>query len=217
MIYPHFDLENECWQKGYKRVAGIDEAGRGPLAGPVVAAAVLVEPSQMESIKGQKEHKLVRDSKTLSAKQRERAFDFITSNFSFGIGWSSEITIDRINILQATYLAMKKALSDARSKLKEEPDFILIDGRAPLPNISIKQKYVVRGDSIVFSIAAASVLAKVSRDRQMLRYHAEFPDYGFDRHKGYGTKAHFEMLKEFGPCKIHRKSFNLGLRTNHSR
>jgi len=217
MIHPHLEKEKFHWGQGRKFVAGIDEAGRGPLAGPVVAGAVVVRPNLIEDIQDLPEFKLIRDSKTLSGKQRERAYEFIVQNFEWGIGVSDEKTIDRINILQAAFLSMKKAISDLKTKIKAEPDIVLVDGRSPIPNISIRQESIVGGDKFVFSISAASIIAKVTRDRMMLNFHEKYLVYGFAQHKGYGTKKHFEMIKKHGLCEIHRKSFaksKLGL-TNH--
>jgi ribonuclease HII len=207
MILPTFDYENKYWSKGVKIVVGIDEAGRGPLAGPVVAGAVIVRPELPENIKKAPEYKLVRDSKTLSSAQRERAYDFIVQNFEWGVGAYDEKSIDRVNILQASYLAMKKAISDLKRKIGSDIEMLLVDGRSPIPNISTKQENIIGGDKFVFSISAASIVAKVTRDRMMLELHEKFPDYGFSKHKGYGTKMHFEMIARHGPCDAHRKSF----------
>lgn len=207
MIYPHLEKEKYHWDNGAKFVAGIDEAGRGPLAGPVVAGAVVVFPHIIENVKSRPEYKLIRDSKTLSAGQRERAYDFIVQNFEWGAGWSAEKTIDRINILEASFLAMKKALSDLKRKIEINPEILLVDGRSPIPNISIRQENTVNGDKHIFSIAAASVIAKVTRDRMMLALHKKYPQYGFAKHKGYGTRLHFKMIDKYGLSDIHRKSF----------
>lgn len=209
MIYPHLEKEKFYWNQGLHMIAGIDEAGRGPLAGPVVAGAVIVSAEKMDGILQHPEAKLIRDSKTLSQKQREKAFDFVIGNFLCGVGWCDHETIDRVNILQATFLAMKKALSDLKSKTREDTQMILVDGRSPLPNISIRQESVINGDCHIFSISAASIIAKVTRDRMMMKMHEKFPQYGFDHHKGYGTKLHFEMIAEHGLCEIHRKSFKI--------
>jgi ribonuclease HII len=209
MIFPSLDYEIKYWSEGLKFVAGIDEAGRGPLAGPVVAAAAVIFPENFEKMRKMKELKLIRDSKTLSQKQREEAYDFIINYFSYGVGWSSHETIDRVNILQASFLAMKKALSDVRAKIGNNVEIVLLDGKYPIPNMSLRQKAVVSGDKNVFSISAASVIAKVTRDRMMIDYDKKFPEYGFTKHKGYGTKLHFEMIKKFGPSEVHRKSFRL--------
>ncbi|MFA6285371.1 MAG: ribonuclease HII [Parcubacteria group bacterium] len=207
MIYPHLEKEKYHWDQGKKLVVGIDEAGRGPLAGPVVAGAVVVFPEITENLKNSPEFKLVRDSKMLSARQREKAYEFIIQNFQWGVGLSDEKTIDRVNILQASFLAMKKAISELKSKTKSNPEIILIDGCSPIPNISISQESIVSGDKFIFSISAASIVAKVTRDRIMLEYHEKYPQYDFAKHKGYGTKLHFEMIEKHGLSDIHRKSF----------
>lgn len=209
MIFPTLDLEEKYWDEGFQLVAGIDEAGRGPLAGPVVAGAVVVPPRIIDGIKGAPEWKLIRDSKTLSARQREKAYGFITGNFHWGVGMSDEKTIDRINILQAAFLAMKKALSDVRKRINENAEMILLDGRGLIPNISTRQENIIGGDKLVFSISAASIVAKVTRDRMMLSWHEKFPQYGFAKHKGYGTKLHFEMIEKYGLSEIHRRSFKI--------
>lgn len=209
MIYPHLEKEKYYWNQGLYRIAGIDEAGRGPLAGPVVAGAVIARPDLIESLKKAPEYKLIRDSKTVSSKQREQAYSFITRHFEWGMGWCDHSTVDRINVLQASFLAMKKALSDLKRKARKDTDAILVDGRSPLPNISIRQENIIAGDRHIFSISAASIIAKVTRDRMMLNWHEKFPEYGFARHKGYGTKFHFEMIERHGLCEIHRKSFKI--------
>lgn len=198
-----YNLEEEqnIFSQGVNTIGAIDEAGRGPLAGPVVAACVLIKSDALPHIS--EELKIINDSKKLSEKKREKAFYIIKNNFDFGIGMCDHNTIDRINILQAAFLAMKKAVSD----LKQKPDFVILDGKFPMPNFSIKQKPIINGDNLVFSIAAASILAKVTRDRIMLKMHEIYPDYEFNKHKGYGTKLHMERLREFGPSSIHRKSF----------
>ncbi len=212
MIFPTFDYEKKYWKQGMRIIVGIDEAGRGPLAGPVLAGAVLIFPEIIEEIVKNPIFRLVRDSKTLSFRQREQAYHLITTSFPFGIGWSSAETIDRVNILQASFLAMKKAVFDLKRKIKEDIDLLLIDGQQPIPNISIKQENIANGDKFVFSIAAASIVAKFTRDRIMMEFHEKFPQYDFARHKGYGTRLHFEMIEKHGPCEVHRKSFNLNLR-----
>jgi len=197
MKYPNFNEEKKLLKQGYKFVAGLDEAGRGPLAGPVVAGAVVVLDYKKINLKN------INDSKKLTEKQREEIYKIITnhSQIKWGVGIVSEKVIDKINILEASKLAMQKAVR------KLNPDFLLIDGNFKLNKMSILQKSVIKGDSKVFSIAAASIIAKVTRDRLMQKYHKKYPQYGFDCHKGYGTKAHFASLKKFGPCKIHRKTF----------
>lgn len=209
MQLPTLDREKKYWDEGVKIIVGLDEAGRGPLAGSVVAGAVFVRPNLIGNIKKAPEFRLIRDSKTLSARQREQAYEFIVKNFEWGVGSSDEKSIDRINILQATYLAMKKAITDLKRKTENDIEMLLIDGRSPIPNISMRQENVVGGDKFVFSISAASIIAKVTRDRMMMEIHEKFPEYGFAKHKGYGTKLHFEMIAKHGPCDVHRKSFRL--------
>jgi len=188
-------FEAKAAARGYQKICGLDEVGRGPLAGPVMAAAVILPRGCL--IPG------LRDSKKLTPLQRERFYDHITEvALSIGIGTVENETIDEINIYQATLLAMQQALK----VLKTKPDYLLIDALR-LPNIDIPQEGIIRGDNLSISIAAASVIAKVTRDRLMIRYHADFPEYQFHRHKGYGTREHFEKIKEYGPCPLHRKSF----------
>ena len=184
------------YNKGLRFVSGVDEAGRGPLAGPVVAAAVILsEETIIEE---------VNDSKKLTPKKREVLFDKIKSQaLSYGIGIVDNETIDKINILQATFLAMKKALT----QLKINPDIVLVDGNHKIPGLEIKQEAIISGDAKSQSIACASILAKVTRDNLMLQYAKQYPQYLFDKHKGYGTKAHIEAIKKFGACPIHRKTF----------
>lgn len=189
------DHEREAEQSGYRCVAGVDEAGRGPLAGPVVAAAVVL-PSEL-SMPG------LRDSKKLSPALRERWFVEIQENcLGMGIGIVDENTIDTINILQAALLAMKCAVE----QLSVSADFLLIDGNRGIES-AIGQKTIIGGDDASLSIAAASVMAKVTRDRLMVGYHAQYPQYEFSRHKGYGTQLHRDRIKQYGPCAIHRKTF----------
>jgi ribonuclease HII len=226
MIKSTFELENKFFADGYDFVIGIDEAGRGPLAGPVVAAATTVRSSQFPIPNSQsifndqiskdenfnKKLKLIRDSKTLSEKQRESLFDFIQENFYVGVGICDHNTIDRANIVEASFLAMKSAVSQLKSKIENKnfdnvKAIILLDGNRPIPNFSYEQHPVVGGDKIVKSISAASIIAKVTRDRIMKEMDEIYPEYGFLKHKGYGTAFHMEALKKFGPCKIHRKSF----------
>jgi len=194
-----FSYERNLQLAGYQLIAGIDEAGRGPLAGPVVAAAVIFSfteiPQDLERLA---------DSKKLSARRRELFSKIIMARAAaFGIGICDHQTIDRLNILQATFLAMKKALT----ALAAQPDIILVDGQLPLPNYSAPQKPIINGDNMIFSIAAASILAKVARDRIMKQMHERYPQYCFNQHKGYGTKLHLAMLRLYGPCEIHRQSF----------
>ncbi len=195
-----------------KRIVGIDEAGRGPLCGPVVAAAVVFRESE-EVLSKLPEWDFVRDSKKLSEKQRERAFDFVMEHGFVGIGIMTAETIDRVNILEATFLAMKSALSELKRmtsgelRIDEKNTKIFVDGNQLLPNISYEQKAIIDGDNLMKVIAAASIIAKVTRDRMMMEYDTKYPQYGFARHKGYGTKAHMIALRKWGPCPIHRLSF----------
>lgn len=192
-------------------IVGIDEAGRGPLAGPVVAAAATLKAQEfgMMNQVEEKDWGLVRDSKKLSEKRREKAFDFVLGHFDVGIGIVTAETIDRINILEATFLAMKESVSDLRKTLGGTGTeiLLLVDGNQKIPNISVAQETVVGGDALVRSIAAASIIAKVTRDRMMAEYDAAYPAYGFAGHKGYGTKEHMDALKRYGACPIHRMSF----------
>ena len=183
--------------EGYKQIAGIDEAGRGPLAGPVVAAAVIFPPDYRNAE--------IKDSKKLSARKREKLYEIIRSEaVAIGMGAADADIIDRVNILRATLQAMREAVLE----LSTPPDFLLIDGLHCIP-MQIPQKPLVKGDNRSVSIAAASIIAKVSRDRIMEMYHRQFPQYNFLQNKGYGTKEHCTALKQFGMCKIHRKSFHV--------
>jgi ribonuclease HII len=191
-IYRHDeDLRNN----GFQRIAGIDEAGRGPLAGPVVAAAVV--------LRGNTRIKGLRDSKKVPEKERESLFIEIQDTaLDIGIGIVNHEDIDRINILRASKLAMKLAIEN----LSELPDFLVIDA-VSLPAVPIKQLFPIKGESVSASVAAASIIAKVTRDRLMLEYHNQYPQYNFNKHKGYSTKEHMELIQLYGPCPIHRKSF----------
>lgn len=214
MKIPDFKLEKTLSERGYDVVVGIDEAGRGPLAGPVVASAVAfknLNSISNDSFINDVRWDLVRDSKKLSEKQREKAFAFVGENFYVGVGVCDNGTIDRINILEATYLAMKKAVSALIRNIEKEQKsmryIILVDGNKEIPNLSVEQEAVIGGDKIVKSIAAASIIAKVTRDRIMKEYDKKWPEYGFAKHKGYGTKVHMETLEKCGACDIHRQSF----------
>lgn len=188
--------ENEALSDGYEIICGVDEAGRGPLAGPVYAAAVILPKGHI--VEG------VNDSKKLSEKKRELLFDKIIDEcVCYSIGTASEKEIDEINILQATYLAMKRAVDG----LEIVPKLALIDGNRIPPLISTDARAIVKGDAKSASIACASILAKVSRDRYMLEMAKKYPEYQFEKHKGYGTKLHYEMIEKYGICEIHRKSF----------
>lgn len=189
------ETEHSLHEKGLKLIAGVDEAGRGPLAGPVFAAAVIMsEDKYIPDIK---------DSKKLSEKKREKVFDYIIENADYyAIASVDEQEIDEINILNATHKAMNAAVDS----LGVKPDYVLIDGNS-IKNMDLPHETVVKGDAKVACIAAASILAKVSRDRYIRELSDKYPEYGFDKHKGYGTAAHIDALKRLGPCPIHRKSF----------
>jgi len=190
-------FELRARRRGFDAIAGVDEAGRGPLAGPVVAAAVIL-PSDYTN--GE-----IRDSKKLTPRKRESLYTTIRNDaISIGLGVIEAPVIDRINILQATLSAMNMAVSD----LSPQPDYILIDGINTI-HTSITQETIIRGDSLSISVAAASIIAKVSRDRIMDRYHVLYPQYNFLKNKGYGTEEHREAVKEYGRCKIHRRSFKI--------
>jgi ribonuclease HII len=197
-----FRLEQKLFSSGYKLIAGIDEAGRGPLAGPVVAACVSIN----NRFRYTENYKFIKNSKKLSEQRREEQFNLIVTdkNFTIGIGITDHLTIDRINILQATYLSMKAAVKN----LKIKPEIVLVDGRDKIPHLKIEQRTIVRGDDSTFIIAAASIVAKVTRDRIMQQQHKIFPQYNFKKHKGYGTKEHLTILKLIGPSAIHRYSFS---------
>jgi len=209
MKYPNFKEEKKLRQCGYKRIAGLDEAGRGPLAGPVVAAAVALcnfqfSISNFQSIFNDPIFKKIKDSKKMSARAREEVYNVLIKhpNIEWGIGIISEKVIDKINILEATKLAMNKSIK----KLK--PDFLILDGNFNL-DVDLPQKSIIKGDQKIISISAASIIAKVTRDRIMKKYDKKYPQYQFDKHKGYCTELHVKMLKKFGACPIHRKSFNV--------
>ena len=193
---PDLSFEIARQSSGAACVAGIDEAGRGPLAGPVSAAAVILP-------KGFK-HDLLDDSKKLTEKRRELLYEELTSHddIMWSLSYAEVEEIEKINILKATHAAMGRAAMS----LAQLPDFCLIDG-LPVPNFPLPSEGIVKGDGKSLSIAAASIIAKVSRDRLMLEYAGQYPEYGFERHKGYGTKLHMEALREHGPCPIHRKTF----------
>lgn len=197
MMRPTLSEEMRCWRAGLRRVAGVDEAGRGPLAGPVVAAAVVLDPSEAASWWGD-----VRDSKLLSAGRRAQLAERIRAEADVGVGVVGHGTIDARGIVPATREAMRRALA----ALREAPHFVLVDGMA-LPGISTRQKGIVDGDALCVSIGAASIVAKVERDRIMCEFDSRFPGYGFARHKGYATAEHLAALAERGACPIHRLSF----------
>ncbi len=190
-----YRYEEELYDNGYEKVCGIDEAGRGPLAGPVVVAACIMPP--FLRIDG------INDSKQLTEKKREELYKIIVKEaLAYSVVFINEKEIDELNILNATKKGMLKALDE----LKVKPDYVLIDA-VKLDELKIESKAIIHGDALSASIAAASILAKVSRDHYMEAMDKKYPNYGFARHKGYGTKAHLEALEKYGPCKIHRKTF----------
>lgn len=191
-----FLRENQLRERGYRWIAGIDEAGRGPLAGPVTAAVVVL-PAQC-SLPG------LNDSKKLTEKQRERLYDQIVGQaLAYAVGWADAGEIDQQNILNATFLAMARAVAN----LGLRPDYLLIDGNLCRGFENFEKETIVGGDASCASIAAASILAKVSRDRLMRQYDVQYPQYGFARHKGYGTAQHRQAIVQYGPCPLHRRSF----------
>ncbi|MFH1509558.1 MAG: ribonuclease HII [Candidatus Nealsonbacteria bacterium] len=193
--------EGRIWKVGYKKVVGLDEAGRGCLAGPVVAAATMIRNQKIKI-----DFPKMADSKKMSPKGREDVFKLLTTNtnIKWGIGRVSEKVIDKINILEATKLAMKKAVKN----MKVRPNFLILDGNFKI-NSKLPQKSIIGGDGKVFSCMAAGIIAKVTRDRIMEKFHKEFPLYGFDKHKGYPTKYHRKIVKKYGLSKIHRKTFKI--------
>jgi ribonuclease HII len=196
----NLEKEKELFQNGNDLIAAIDEVGRGPLAGPVVSACIIID----KNFKITPELKKVRDSKKLSAKNRQELFSIIKNNVkAVEIGICNHQIIDKVNILQATFISMQKALL----KTNLNPNIILVDGKFTIPKIKIPQQAIISGDNFVFSIAMASIIAKVSRDFMMEKFHQQYPQYGFNKHKGYGTKFHMEMISLYGPCPIHRLSF----------
>ena len=196
-------FERQSWAQGIARLAGVDEAGRGPLAGPVVAAAIVFDRTYLEA----EQYGLlqaVNDSKSISASRRDELFDLLTTSCPcvYGVGVIEAGEIDRINILRATHRAMACALG----AIAPLPDYALVDG-LPVPGLPCPSLAIVRGDGRSLSIAAASIIAKVTRDRMMVEFDRRYPGYQFARHKGYGTEAHMKALLELGPSPIHRRSF----------
>lgn len=191
-----WNFEHAATEEGFSLICGVDEAGRGPLAGPVCAAAVILPPDlELEGLN---------DSKKLSEKRREALYPLICEQaLAYGIAFASEQEIDELNILQATFLAMRRAVG----QLGQKPDLALVDGNREPDFGDIPVRTIIKGDSRSANIAAASILAKVTRDRFMLEQDAVYPQYGFAVHKGYGTQKHYAALREFGPCPIHRRSF----------
>ena len=191
--------EAELRGQGFARIAGVDEVGRGPLAGPVVAAAVVL-PEDFDVLG-------VDDSKKLTEKRREELFDRICEeSVAYGIGMADEKVIDEINILQATKLAMRRALDDLSVRMGQEPDYVLFDAMT-IEEVEIPQESIIKGDAKCTCIAAASIIAKVTRDRMMVEFAEEYPGYAFEKNKGYGTAAHYAGLRAQGPCAIHRMTF----------
>ncbi len=193
-------------RKKYKYVIGIDEAGRGPLAGPLAVAAVAAIVNTKSEARNPKQIQNIKDSKKLSPQKREEWYKIIKKNFESHYVLISHKIIDKIGIQKATLLGIKKVLR----KFKKKPDLVLMDGGLKAPK-KYKQKTIIKGDEKIPLISAASIIAKVTRDRHMMRLHKKFPKYRFDKHKGYGTKLHYKMLKKYGPCKIHRKSYNISI------
>ncbi|MFA5228389.1 MAG: ribonuclease HII [Candidatus Paceibacterota bacterium] len=183
--------------KESKDIVGIDEAGRGPLAGPVVAAAVLDLPKRIKGVK---------DSKLLSEKKREELYSKIINNYKWGIGIVSPKRIDKINILEATKEAMIKAVRNLEKKNKIKSTHLILDGNMKI-DIDISQESIIGADRKIYCVSAASIIAKVTRDRLMIKYDKLYPEYNFKKHKGYGTREHFKLIQKYGGCKIHRKSF----------
>ncbi|MBT3363033.1 MAG: ribonuclease HII [Chloroflexi bacterium] len=199
MIFPNFSEEHNLRQSGYKYIAGVDEVGRGPLAGPVMAAAVILPIDNIPDWS-----KSVRDSKKLSERQRELLYDSIISeSIATGVGSVNPANIDIHGIGEASRMAMRLAIQQLHIK----PDFVLIDA-VKLPDVNIAQKSIIRGDSTCISIAAASIIAKVTRDHYMMGIDNIYSNYGFAKHKGYPTKAHMDSIDKFGVCPIHRRSFS---------
>lgn len=202
MIFPDIELEKKIWSRGIKYVVGIDEAGRGPLAGPVCAGAVVIDNHTQLS-------PLVRDSKKMTEKQRNESFDFILSNsLACGVCMISNEKIDKVGIQEAVRLAMEGALKEVEKMLGKRAQYLIVDGT----NVELIEDYnmlkIKGGDIKHYSISAASILAKVTRDRYMKEISVKYPEYGFERHVGYGTKAHIDAIKKYGICPLHRRSFS---------
>lgn len=197
MLSATYEYEDRVKEKGYYYIAGVDEAGRGPGAGPVVAAAARIPDRFIPILAGK-----VRDSKKLSPKRREELFETITNTCDYGIGIIDNRIIDEINILEATKLAMLKAIDDVRFV-----DYVLVDGTVVL-NTNLPQQQIIKGDNLSISIAAASIVAKVTRDEIMRTLHNVYPIYGWDKNKGYLTKVHINAIREYGATEFHRRSFN---------
>ncbi|MDP3954175.1 MAG: ribonuclease HII [bacterium] len=217
MHFPNKFLEKKLFRQGYKFIYAVDEVGVGPLAGPVTACAVLITPEFL-SHQNRKFHG-IRDSKLLSPKQREKFAEELKKdkNIKFAVAYAHVKTIDKLNIYQAARKAMAKAIAKLKAQSekrkttiqnsKQNKMIVLVDGRATIDGLDIEQMPIVKGDRKVFSIACASIIAKVARDKVMNKYAKKYPQYGFEKHKGYGTKLHLARLASHGPCEIHRKSF----------
>jgi ribonuclease HII len=202
MIFPDIELEKKLWKEGKKYVVGIDEAGRGPLAGPVCAGAVVIDDRTDVS-------EIVRDSKKMTAKQREKSFDFILGNsLACGVCMIGPKDIDRYGIQKAVQRAMQGALSEVEKMLGKRAEYLIVDGTNVESILGYDMLKIKGGDIKHYSISCASVLAKVTRDRYMIEISKKYPEYGFDRHMGYGTKQHIEAITKYGPCDIHRRSFS---------
>jgi ribonuclease HII len=199
LLNPTIELEKELWESGYMNICGIDEVGRGPLAGPVVVGAVNLS-NEDQVLEG------VRDSKTMTQKKREYFFEKIKEVCFWGIGIVESFEIDELGLTEGIKKAVNISLKNLEDMMGRKPDFLLIDGGFPKFS-KYKVKSVNGGDSLHYSISAASVIAKVTRDRLMMEYSKKYPEYGFEKHVGYGTKGHLEALDKYGPCEIHRKCF----------
>lgn len=204
---PSKNLERKLFEQGFKNIAALDEVGVGCLAGPVVVCSVIIDKKLFRKSVRRKKLSGLRDSKLLTPNQREKYFEYLTSlpEIKWNVHFIRPKTVDKYNVYQATRLGMKKSLK----KFDKTPDFVLVDGRNPIKGISISQQAVIKGDRKVFSIACASLIAKVTRDRYMVKLSKKYPEYEFHKHKGYGTKIHQARLKKYGICDIHRLSFNL--------
>lgn len=202
MIFPDIELEKRLWNDGFRYVVGIDEVGRGPLAGPVCAGAVVIDGNTQIC-------PLVRDSKKMTKKQREKSYKFILDNcLGYGICMIDSRVIDMVGIQDAVRMAMEGALRDVEKMLKQKADYLIVDGNNVESILGYSMEKIKSGDLKHYSISAASVIAKVTRDRYMEKISQKYPEYGFEKHVGYGTKKHIEAIQKYGICPIHRKSFS---------
>lgn len=202
MQFPDIELESKLWNKGFKYIVGIDEAGRGPLAGPVCAGAVVINSDT-------KLHPFVRDSKMMSERKREEIFEYIKeSSVAYGICMIDSVIIDELGIQEAVKMAMEGALKQVEDMIDCKADYLIVDGTNVSTISGYHMEKIKSGDIKHYSISSASILAKVTRDRFMKEISKEYPDYLFEKHVGYGTKQHIELLRKYGPCAIHRKSFS---------